>query len=129
MYWYLCGSDLESNYGCATTDLLEMLEVQLPENVNVVIQTGGAAVWQNDQMDPSKLQRWLFDSEGIGIEKEHLPRLCERFYRVDKSHSKRIGGTGLGLAIVKHICAISDAELSIESEFGIGTTVTVVLEK
>ena len=66
---------------------------------------------------------------GIGIEKEHLPRLCERFYRVDKSHSKRIGGTGLGLAIVKHICAISDAELSIESEFGIGTTVTVVLKK
>ena len=66
---------------------------------------------------------------GIGIEKEHLPRLCERFYRVDKSHSKRIGGTGLGLAIVKHICAISDAELSIESDFGIGTTVTVVFSK
>ena len=66
---------------------------------------------------------------GIGIEKEHLPRLCERFYRVDKSHSKRIGGTGLGLAIVKHICAISDAELSIESDFGIGTTVTVFFRK
>ena len=66
---------------------------------------------------------------GIGIEKEHLPRLCERFYRVDKSHSKRIGGTGLGLAIVKHICAISDAELSIESDFGIGTTVTVIFNK
>ena len=66
---------------------------------------------------------------GIGIEKEHLPRLCERFYRVDKSHSKRIGGTGLGLAIVKHICAISGAELSIESDFGIGTTVTVVFGK
>ena len=66
---------------------------------------------------------------GIGIEKEHLPRLCERFYRVDKSHSKRIGGTGLGLAIVKHICAISDAELSIESDFGIGTTVTVIFSK
>ena len=66
---------------------------------------------------------------GIGIEKEHLPRLCECFYRVDKSHSKRIGGTGLGLAIVKHICAINDAELSIESDFGIGTTVTVVFSK
>ncbi len=66
---------------------------------------------------------------GIGVEKEHLPRLCERFYRVDKSHSKRIGGTGLGLAIVKHICAISGAELSIESDFGIGTTVTVVFGK
>ena len=66
---------------------------------------------------------------GIGIEKEHLPRLCERFYRVDKSHSKRIGGTGLGLAIVKHICAIIGAQLSIESDFGIGTTVTVVFSK
>ena len=54
--------------------------------------------------------------------------VCERFYRVDKSHSKRIGGTGLGLAIVKHICAICDAELSIESDFGIGTTVTVVFK-
>ena len=69
------------------------------------------------------------EDTGIGIEKEHLPRLCERFYRVDKSHSKRIGGTGLGLAIVKHICAISDAELSIQSEFGVGTTVTVVFSK
>ena len=69
------------------------------------------------------------EDTGIGIEKEHLPRLCERFYRVDKSHSKRIGGTGLGLAIVKHICAISNAELSIESEFGVGTTVTVVFGK
>ncbi|MBQ8545333.1 MAG: hypothetical protein IJ437_00125 [Clostridia bacterium] len=66
---------------------------------------------------------------GIGIEKEHLPRLCERFYRVDKSHSKRIGGTGLGLAIVKHICAIIGAELSIKSDFGIGTMVTVIFEK
>ena len=69
------------------------------------------------------------EDTGIGIEKKHIPRLCERFYRVDKSHSKRIGGTGLGLAIVKHICAILDAELSIESEFGIGTTVTVVFSK
>lgn len=66
---------------------------------------------------------------GIGIEKKHLPRLCERFYRVDKSHSKRIGGTGLGLAIVKHICVLVGAELSIESEFGIGTTVTVAFDK
>ena len=66
---------------------------------------------------------------GIGIEKEHLPRLCERFYRVDKSHSKRIGGTGLGLAIVKHICAIYNADLSIESEFGEGTTVSISFGK
>ena len=64
VYWYLCGSDLESNYGCATMDLLEMMEVTLPENVNVVIQTGGAAVWQNEVMDAGKIQRWLYNSEG-----------------------------------------------------------------
>lgn len=66
---------------------------------------------------------------GIGIEKEHLPRLCERFYRVDKSHSKRIGGTGLGLAIVKHICTVYSAALTIDSEPGQGTTVTVLFGK
>jgi len=57
VYWYLCGSDLETNGGFATIDLQEMMEVQLPENINVVIQTGGANVWQNDLMDASKLQR------------------------------------------------------------------------
>ena len=62
---------------------------------------------------------------GIGIEKEHIPRLCERFYRVDKSRSKKTGGTGLGLAIVKHICALYNAELSIQSEINVGTTVRV----
>ena len=65
IYWYLCGSDLETNGGFATIDLMEMLEVELPENVNVIIQTGGAAVWQNEYMDPSKIQRWLFNSEGL----------------------------------------------------------------
>lgn len=70
VYWYLCGSDLETGGGFATTDLMEMMEVQLPENVNVVIQTGGAAVWQNDLMDSSKLQRWLFNSEGLTLLEE-----------------------------------------------------------
>ena len=56
-------------------------------------------------------------------------RICERFYRVDKSRSKKPGGTGLGLAIVKHICALYNAELSIESEIGVGTTVTITFDK
>ncbi len=62
---------------------------------------------------------------GIGIEKEHIPRLCERFYRVDKSRSKKTGGTGLGLAIVKHICVLYNAEMKIESQLGVGTEVSV----
>ena len=67
VYWYLCGSDLETNHGCATIDLQEMLEVQLPENVTVVIQTGGANVWQNELMDASKLQRWVYNSQGLQL--------------------------------------------------------------
>lgn len=67
VYWYLCGSDLETNGGFATIDLTEMMEVQLPENVNIIIQTGGAAVWQNDLMDPAKIQRWLYNSEGLQL--------------------------------------------------------------
>ena len=62
---------------------------------------------------------------GIGIAKENIPHLCERFYRVDKSRSKKTGGTGLGLAIVKHICALYDAEMKIESEIDKGTKVSI----
>ena len=70
VYWYLCGSDLETNGGFASTDLSEMMEVELPVNVNVVIQTGGASVWQNEYMDPTKLQRWLYNSEGLQLLEE-----------------------------------------------------------
>lgn len=52
-------------------------------------------------------------------------RVFERFYRVDKSHSKEIGGTGLGLSIVKHGAAFHNARVALESELGKGTTVTV----
>lgn len=62
---------------------------------------------------------------GIGISQEHKERVFERFYRVDKSRSKETGGTGLGLAIVKHIVAIHSAEIMLESEVGVGTTITV----
>ena len=67
IYWYLCGSDLETNGGFATTDLNEMLQVNLPENVDIVIQTGGAAVWQNELMNPEKIQRWVYNSEGLQL--------------------------------------------------------------
>lgn len=69
------------------------------------------------------------EDNGIGIDQEHLPRVCERFYRVDKSRSKSTGGTGLGLAIVKHVCALYGAKLSIESELGKGTKVRVQFKK
>ncbi len=62
---------------------------------------------------------------GIGIPEESQSRIFERFYRVDKSHSKETGGTGLGLAIVKHIALVHDGKLHLESEFGKGTEISV----
>lgn len=66
---------------------------------------------------------------GIGIPPEHRGRIFERFYRVDKSHSKEIGGTGLGLSIVKHAAKLHDASIELQSELGTGTTVTVIFKE
>ena len=74
---------------------------------------------------PSKVSVMVKD-QGDGIAKEHLPRLTERFYRVDKGRSREIGGTGLGLAIVKHILNRHRARLTIDSELGVGTQVRVM---
>ena len=112
---------------CADHTMIFELVENLVSNAIKYNKDGGSVTVSITETDAGVCLK--VEDTGIGIEKEHLPRLCERFYRVDKSHSKRIGGTGLGLAIVKHICAISDAELSIESEFGVGTTVTVVFGK
>lgn len=67
----------------------------------------------------------LVSDTGIGIPAEHQERIFERFYRVDKSHSKEIGGTGLGLSIVKHAAKLHNAEIRLESSMGKGTTFTV----
>ncbi|HEX7852580.1 MAG TPA: ATP-binding protein [Sphingobium sp.] len=75
---------------------------------------------------PDAIQLTVSD-EGDGIAPEHLPRLTERFYRVDASRSKAAGGTGLGLAIVKHIVERHRGRLQIESIVGRGTTVSVTL--
>lgn len=66
---------------------------------------------------------------GIGIPPDSIDRLFERFYRVDKSHSKKVNGTGLGLSIVKHIVQSSGAEISVKSTLGEGSTFTVVFHQ
>ncbi len=69
--------------------------------------------------------RLVVSDTGIGIPSEHKDRIFERFYRVDKSHSKASGGTGLGLSIVKHAAAYHNAEISLDSTPGKGTTITI----
>jgi len=64
--------------------------------------------------------------EGIGIDSVHIPRLTERFYRVDDSRNSATGGTGLGLAIVKHVAVAHGARLQIDSKLGEGSTFTLV---
>jgi len=69
----------------------------------------------------------VVEDTGIGIPREHLPRVFERFYVADKGRSKKTGGTGLGLAIVKHIAMIHGGSVSVESTLGAGTRFTVTL--
>jgi two-component system phosphate regulon sensor histidine kinase PhoR len=64
---------------------------------------------------------------GIGIVQKHLPRLFERFYRVDKARSRQLGGTGLGLAIVKHIAQTYGGHVSVKSVVGQGSTFSIHL--
>ena len=75
----------------------------------------------------SKLVQLVVRDEGEGIAPQHIPRLTERFYRVDAGRSRSVGGTGLGLAIVKHIVERHRGRLDIASRVGIGTTVTIAL--
>jgi two-component system phosphate regulon sensor histidine kinase PhoR len=77
------------------------------------------------QLPDQRLQFSVQDS-GPGIAPEHLPRLTERFYRVDRSRSRESGGTGLGLAIAKHVMQRHGGELRIESEVGKGSKFSLV---
>lgn len=81
--------------------------------------------WQ----DEGEFLRFSVTDTGIGIPREHIPRLTERFYRVDRGRSRGSGGTGLGLAIVKHVLARHHARLEIKSEPDKGSTFSVVFPR
>lgn len=101
--------------------------VNLIENA-IKYSDDGGRIWVKVYDDDGKHVVCVKD-EGIGIAPEHHERLFERFYRVDKSRSKKAGGTGLGLSIVKHIAVLFGAALKVESQVGEGTTFFVIFDK
>jgi two-component system phosphate regulon sensor histidine kinase PhoR len=105
--------------------LLEQALINLVDNA-IKYSDPGAGVWiAVEQADAGLVVR--VSDEGCGIEAEHLPRLFERFYRVDRARSRQLGGTGLGLAIVKHIVLAHGGTIGVESQPGVGTTFTMRL--
>ncbi len=106
-------------------DRLRRVLVNLVDNAIKYNKEGGIVRLQADIRGDEVEIRVVDD--GIGIPEEHLSRLTERFYRVDKSRSRNQGGTGLGLAIVKHILGAHDRELHVESTPGEGSTFSFTL--
>jgi len=104
--------------------LLEQAVINLVDNA-IKYSEPGKTVWLSATRDGGGLIR--VRDEGCGIAAEHLPRLFERFYRVDKARSRQQGGTGLGLAIVKHIVQAHGGTVAVESTPGVGTTFTLRL--
>lgn len=94
--------------------------------VNYTPIGGKVAVHVKEEQDCVMI---VIQDTGIGIENQELPRIFERFYRVDKARSRDSGGTGLGLSIVKHILEVHRGKVTVESTVGVGTTFTVMLYK
>ncbi|QID19669.1 phosphate regulon sensor histidine kinase PhoR [Nitrogeniibacter mangrovi] len=85
----------------------------------------GGTVRLRWHLDPDGFGEFCVEDTGIGVAPEHLPRLTERFYRVDRGRSRETGGTGLGLAIVKHVLTRHQCELKVSSTPGVGSTFCV----
>ena len=118
----LCEDNINANINAV---LLEQAMINLIDNAIKYSSSGGTitiTVEQNGEETTISVQ-----DNGCGIAQEHLPRIFERFYVVDKSRSRKLGGTGLGLAIVKHIAQVHGGNVTVESSLGKGSTFTIHL--
>lgn len=103
--------------------LLHEMVYNLVDNAVKYSKEGGhVKVWAGKNLDRPQIR---VEDDGIGIPLADQERIFERFYRVDKSHSKETGGTGLGLSIVKHTAILHNAEITVNSEVGVGTRIDV----
>ena len=111
----------------ADHDRLEQILINLVDNAVKYTDAGGRVTVAARPAD-AVVEIAVADT-GVGIPPADLPRITERFYRVDRARSRELGGTGLGLAIVKHLVIAHGGELTIESEPGRGTTVRVTVPR
>ncbi len=121
-------TDLPANLPLAHVDhdRLEQILINLVENAVKYTRPGGSVRVSARETDRGMIEVVVADT-GVGIPRADLPRVTERFYRVDKARSRELGGTGLGLAIVKHLVLAHGGKLVIESELGQGTKVRFTL--
>ncbi len=122
-----CKEDLKAEINAT---LLEQAVVNLLDNAIKYSHVDSEIRVSAGQADTRNMNQGIqiqVRDQGIGIEKQHLPRLFERFYRVDKARSRKLGGTGLGLAIVKHIVQVHRGRIDVVSVPGKGSTFTIFL--
>lgn len=114
------------NYFQADRFKIEQVLINLIDNALKYTEEGEIKVVIQEEKNEFLLK---ISDTGVGIEEEHLPRLFERFYVVDKSRSRKLGGTGLGLSIVKHIINLHNGEIEVVSVKGEGTTFIISIPK
>lgn len=104
--------------------ILDEMIYNICENaIKYNVQNGTVNIWVGNTLQGSKV---IVTDTGIGIPQDQQERIFERFYRVDKSHSKETGGTGLGLSIVKHGAILHNAQVNVESKIGEGTRMEIL---
>ena len=96
---------------------------------NAVTYAGEGVAVEISADEKEDFWHFTFSGDGVGIDKEHLPRIFERFYRVDKGRSRSLGGTGLGLAIVKNAVLLHGGNITVQSSIGKGTTFEFSIKK
>lgn len=112
----------------ADRSYLEQILINLLDNAIKYTLEGGRVIVSAAEKDSRDIQ-FSIEDNGIGIPKEDLSRIFERFYRVDKGRSKELGGTGLGLSIVKHLVQVHGGKVWVESQLGKGSTFYFILPK
>lgn len=122
-------SKLPGDEGWALGDPYRIRQIMINLITNAIAYTPEHGRITLKVAETADASQFIISDNGIGIEKDQIPRIFERFYRVDKARSRDLGGTGLGLAIVKHLVEVHQGSIDVDSEVGKGTTFIISFRK